>query len=88
MALYFPQHKLALDIVDDPHSSPIDVDAFPGLTVVPVTHDEVTGPAAARRLVRKLSRRGWMGAPRLQAPHDDLASLIEEAAGRQQDSSR
>ena len=82
------QHKLALDIVDDPHSSPIDADAFPGLTVVPVTHDEVTGPAAARRLVRKLSRRGWMGAPRLQAPHDDLASLIEEAAGRQQDSSR
>lgn len=88
MALYFPQHKLALDIVDDPHSSPIDVDAFPGLTVVPVTHDEVAGPSAARRLVRKLARRGWMGASRLQAPHDDLASLIEEAAGGQQDSNR
>lgn len=44
MALYLPKHHLVFDIVDDPRSAPVDPDAFGGLTVVPVTRDELAHP--------------------------------------------
>ena len=44
MALYLPKHHLVFDIVDDPRSAPVEPDAFGGLTVIPVTRDELAHP--------------------------------------------
>ena len=56
MALYWPQRALALDIVDDPCSAPVDREAFPGLTVVELTRDQLAHPA--RRSARFAAARG------------------------------
>lgn len=65
MALYLPQQHLALDIVDDPDSAPVDRDAFPGFTVVPVTCEEIAcwSDAMPKRRGRspRAKRRGVRG---------------------------
>lgn len=82
MALYFPQYRLALDIVDDPAHAPVDTDAFPDLTVVRITRDEVSSPRAIRRLGRELARRAQLSAPALRRLRRDLARLLEGTARR------
>lgn len=49
MALYWPQQHIALDVVDDPCSAPVDRDAFPGVTVVRVTCDQIAHPLSSPR---------------------------------------
>lgn len=71
MALYWPQRALALDIVDDPCSAPVDREAFPGLTVVELTRDQLAHPAAAKRALRRAGAGG--GSDVAQAVADLLA---------------
>lgn len=71
MALYWPQRALALDIVDDPCSAPVDREAFPGLTVVELTRDQLAHPAAAKRALRRAGAGG--GRDVAQAVADLLA---------------
>ena len=63
MALYLPPFQPALDTVDDPTSAPVDTEAFPNLTVIPITHDELADPRTPRKLGRKLARRAHLSAP-------------------------
>lgn len=37
MAYYLARQRIAIDIVDDPSSMPVDAEAFPGFRIVPVT---------------------------------------------------
>ncbi|MDY2778169.1 MAG: hypothetical protein SOU51_07290 [Collinsella sp.] len=34
MALYLPHRHIAIDIIDDPCSAPVDREAFPGFSVI------------------------------------------------------
>lgn len=61
MALYLPKQHIVIDVVDDPCSSPVDPDAFPGLTVVPVTCDELAHP-------ERISEICGLPFPRVAAP--------------------
>ena len=40
MALYWPQHGIAIQIDDDPYSMPFDEEAFPEASVYHITCDE------------------------------------------------
>ena len=44
MALYLPQHHLAIDIIDDPCSAPVDHEAFPDVDVVRLTCADLNRP--------------------------------------------
>lgn len=44
MALYLPRYHIAIDVVDDPCSSPVDREAFPDLSVVPLTCEQMAHP--------------------------------------------
>lgn len=56
MALYWPHQHIALEVVDDPFSAPVERDAFPGLTVIPITRKEIGDPDALDRATRRLAR--------------------------------
>ena len=51
MALYLPHLHLALEIVDDPCSAPVERDAFPDIEVIPVTCAQIGDPNAMDSLV-------------------------------------
>lgn len=55
MALYWPEQKVALEIVDDPASQPVDRDAFPDFTVIRVTCKQIEDPEASDVLARTLA---------------------------------
>lgn len=65
MALYFPAARLAIQIIDDPESAPVEQDAFPDLTVIGLTCDDLADPG----IVRHLPVRGGTGAGRDLAEH-------------------
>lgn len=56
MAVYLPPAKIAVEIVDDPTSLPVDLDAFPGFTVVPVSGADLRNPMARDRMVKRIAR--------------------------------
>lgn len=56
MAVYLPPAKIAVEIVDDPTSLPVDLDAFPGFTVVPVCSADLRNPVARDRMVKRIAR--------------------------------
>lgn len=51
MALYLPHLHLALEIVDDPYSAPVERDAFPDIEVIPVTCAQIGDPNAMDSLM-------------------------------------
>ena len=51
MALYLPLLNLALEIVDDPCSAPVERDAFPDIEVIPVTCAQIGDPNAMDSLM-------------------------------------
>ncbi len=51
MALYLPHLHLALEIVDDPCSAPVERDAFPDIEVIPVTCAQIGDPNAMDSLM-------------------------------------
>lgn len=55
MALYWPEQKVALEIVDDPASLPVDREAFPDFTVIQVTCAQIEDPEAYDVLARTLA---------------------------------
>lgn len=55
MALYWPEQKVALEIVDDPASQPVDRDAFPDFTVIEVTCAQIEDPVASHEIARSLA---------------------------------
>lgn len=57
MALYLPDQHLAFEVVDDPCSAPVERDAFPGLTVVPITCRELANPELLDSLARTPRKR-------------------------------
>lgn len=63
MALYWPHHNVALEIVDDPHSLPVDRDAFPHINVISTTCAEISDPAASERLMRRLAHEMGIARP-------------------------
>lgn len=56
MAVYLPSARIAVDVVDDPTSLPVDLDAFPDYTVVSVTRADLNNPAARSRMVKRIAR--------------------------------
>lgn len=56
MALYWPHSNVALDVTDDPHSMPVDTDAFPHIRVVSATCAELRNPALRRQVAERLAR--------------------------------
>ncbi len=65
MALYWPTCNLALEIVDDPVSAPVDRTAYPAIKVIQTTRAEINDPRALDRLTRRLARemdRSWPAA--------------------------
>jgi len=63
VALYFPSARLAIEIVDDPESSPVEQDAFPGLTVIGLTRDDLADPGIMRHLPSRTDATSGCGAP-------------------------
>ena len=63
MALYLPQHHLAIDIIDDPCSAPVDREAFPGIDVVRLTCADLSRPEVIAQLA---PMRGGAGADSLR----------------------
>lgn len=55
MAVYWPKHKVALDVVDDPYNMPVDEEAFPGYTVFPVRCHDICDPVAFGRMTRRIA---------------------------------
>ena len=55
MALYWPEQKVALEIVDDPASQPVDRDALPDFTVIQVTCEQIEDPEANDAIARTLA---------------------------------
>lgn len=60
MSLYWPEYRIALEIVDDPASPPFDATAHPDVTVIPITCAQLEDPDAFDEFARMLARR--MGA--------------------------
>lgn len=56
MAVYLPQERVAIEIVDDPMSLPADLDAFPGYSVIPVTSAEVHDGQALDRIIQQIAQ--------------------------------
>lgn len=63
MAVYLPDAKVAIEIVDDPLSLPADLDAFPGYTVVTMTCAEVCDPIAFRRVAERVGAAAGIEVP-------------------------
>lgn len=55
MAVYLPQERVAIEIVDNPMSLPADLDAFPGYSVIPVTCAEVRDGRALDRIAQRIA---------------------------------
>ncbi len=56
MAVYLPQERVAIEIIDDPMSLPADLDAFPGYSVIPVTSADVRDNQALDRLAQRVAQ--------------------------------
>ena len=56
MSLYWPDQKVALEIVDDPASKPFDAAAHPDVTVIPVTCAQIADPEAFDEIGSTLAR--------------------------------
>lgn len=67
MALYLPRLHLALEIVDDPNSAPVERDAFPDIEVIPVTCAQIGDPNAMDSLMDDLLRGRAAGHARTHA---------------------
>ena len=63
MAVYLPDAKVAIEIVDDPLSLPADLDAFPGYTIVTVTSAEVCDPVAFHRVAERVGAAAGVPVP-------------------------
>lgn len=57
MALYLPRERLAFEIVDDPCSAPVDREAFPDATVIPITCEQIADPDAMARVADAITAR-------------------------------
>lgn len=57
MALYLPRERLAFEIVDDPCSAPVDREAFPDATVIPITCEQIADPDAMARVADAIAAR-------------------------------
>lgn len=55
MALYWPEQKVALEIVDDPASQLVDRDTFPDFTVIQVTCEQIEDPVASHEIACTLA---------------------------------
>ena len=58
MALYLPQHHLAIDIIDDPCSAPVDHEAFPDVDVVRLTCADLNRPEIIAQIAPMRGRDG------------------------------
>lgn len=67
MALYLPLLHLALEIVDDPCSAPVERDAFPDIEVIPITCAQIGDPNAMDSLMDGLLRGRAAGHARAHA---------------------
>lgn len=54
MSLYWPESKVAIDIVDDPARRPFDRAAHPDVTVIEVTCEQLMDPDAFDRVAQEL----------------------------------
>lgn len=57
MALYLPHERLAFEIVDDPCSAPVDREAFPDATIIPITCEQIADPDAMARVASAVAAR-------------------------------
>lgn len=72
MALYFPPENLAIEIVDDPLSKPVDRDAFPNIRVIKTTCLELSDFDRCERFLDRLAHE--MGEERpVHTPADRMA---------------
>lgn len=55
MALYWPQHDIAIQIDDDPYSMPFDSEAYPEATVYHITCDQVCDPESMAALAHHIA---------------------------------
>lgn len=75
MSLYWPEHHIALEIVDGPANKPFDIAADPDATVIPVTCAQIEDPEAFDTIARALAQR--MGTA---LPSTDPASTAKRRA--------
>ncbi|WP_195419422.1 hypothetical protein [Collinsella sp. D33t1_170424_A12] len=74
MALYLPKQHLAIEVVDDPESAPVDPDAFPELSVATVTVDQLANP----QTISWYAQRAMGHALRREAAIRDIAQPDDE----------
>lgn len=74
MALYLPKQHLAIEVVDDPESAPVDPDAFPELSVATVTVDQLANP----QTISWYTQRAMGHALRREAAIRDIAQPDDE----------
>ncbi len=77
MALYLPLLHLALEIVDDPCSAPVERDAFPDIEVIPVTCAQIGDPNAMDSLMDEVLQGRAAGYARMRM------GRAERRAGRE-----
>lgn len=53
MALYLPDLHVAFEVTDDPASAPVDVSAFPGLTTIHVTANQLDDPGLLAKAIER-----------------------------------
>lgn len=59
MALYLPDLHVAFEVTDDPASAPVDASAFPGLTTIHITANQLDNPGLlAKAIERAQTGRG------------------------------
>lgn len=57
MALYWPQHGIAIQIDDDPYSMPFDEEAYPDATVYHITCEQVCDTESMSALAHHIARQ-------------------------------
>ena len=73
--MYWPEHHIALEIVDDPASKPFDIAVDPDATVIPITCAQMNDPEVFEEIARALAQR--MGTA---LPPTDPASVAKRRA--------
>lgn len=53
MALYLPDLHVAFEVTDDPASAPVDASAFPGLTTIHVTANQLDDPGLLAKTIER-----------------------------------
>lgn len=53
MALYLPDLHVAFEVTDDPASAPVDASAFPGLTTIHVTANQLDDPGLLAKAIER-----------------------------------